>query len=105
VAIVVVVVMLFPIVLHGWGNPHQPSDYTTLLFPVDLAFAVLIVAAAWPTARRIRSRAAGPGLVIWIVFCIVMSLAWFANPSTRGVHTVFELWGTAALAGTLAEAL
>ncbi|MFI5042526.1 MAG: O-antigen ligase family protein [Acidimicrobiales bacterium] len=104
-AALTIVLMAFPLVLRGFGDPKLSFDYVTIIFPVDIALALLLLTGAVPVARRILARTAGPGTTLWALLALVMSLAWVFHPSTRGVHTVFELWGTAVLAGTLAEAL
>ena len=104
-AVLTIALMPFPIVLRAWGNPKLPYDYVTMVFPVDVALAGLLVAGLGPLGRRLRSRQAGAGMALWILFAAVMTVAWAVHPSSRGLHTVFELWGTAVLAGTVAEAL
>jgi len=104
-AALTIVLMPFPLVLRGFGNPKLTYDYVTIIFPVDLAFAALLITGFVPVARRVRARTAGPGTTLWATLALVMSLAWLAHPSARGAHTVVELWGTAVLAGTLAETI
>lgn len=104
-ALLTMALMPLPLVIKGFGDPKLPYEYVTIIFPVDLAFVALLTASAAPLARRIRGGLAGPGTVLWTVLAAVMTLAWLVHPSARGLHTVGELWGTAALAGTVAEAL
>jgi hypothetical protein len=102
-ALLVIALMPFPLVVRGWGNPKLAYDYLTIVFPVDIAFAALLVTGARPFAERLRSRRAGMGTTVWAALAAVMSLAWLAHPSSRGFHTVFELWAVAVLADTVAE--
>jgi hypothetical protein len=104
-AALVVALMPFPLVLRGWGDPKLPYDYLTIVFPVDLAFAALLVAGLGPLARLARARRLGVGARSWLALTLVMTLALIAHPTSRGLHTVFELWGVAVLAATIAEAL
>lgn len=103
-ACVTVLLMPFPLVLKGFGNPALTYDYNTIIFPVDVAFLGLIISGAGATAKRVVERRAGFGTTMWMVFSLVMTAAWFADPSARGAHTILELWGCAVLAGTLTEA-
>ena len=104
-AVLAIALMPFPIVLHGWGNPKLSYDYVTILFPVDLALAGLLIVGSAPLARRVRARSAGPGTVVLALLAIVMSAALLVHPTARGLHTVFELWGVVVLTGTLAESI
>jgi len=105
IACVTVLLMPFPLILRGFGNPGLSYDYNTIIFPVDVAFLVLIVTGAGAMVRRVVERRAGLGTAMWTLFTVVMTLAWFAHPSTRGAHTIFELWGCAVLASTITDAL
>jgi hypothetical protein len=96
--------MPFPIVVHGWGDPKLAYDYVTILFPVDLALAGLIIVGIGPLVARIRRRTVGLGAGLWTAFTVVMTVAWFFHPSGRGLHRTFELWGVAVLADTLTDA-
>jgi hypothetical protein len=104
-AVLVIALMPFPIVLHGWGNPKLPYDYLTIIFPVDLALAGLLIAGLGPLARRLRSHRLGAGATAWLALALVMTAALLVHPSSRGLHTVFELWAVAVLAATVAETL
>jgi hypothetical protein len=104
-AVLVIALMPFPLVLHGWGNPKLPYDYLTIVFPVDLAFAALLVAGAGPVLQHLRDRRLGAGTTAWTVLCAVMTAALAVDPTSRGVHTVFELWGVAVLAAVVTEGL
>jgi hypothetical protein len=103
IAVITLFLMPFPVILHGWGPPSY--DYDTILFPVDLAFAALLLVGLRPFVVRLRSRQVGAGTSLWALLAVVMSLAWVAHPSLRGAHVVFELWATAVLAATIVEAL
>src|SRR5581483_11693448 len=102
-ALLALALMPFPLVVRGWGNPKLAYDYLTIVFPVDIAFAALLVTGARPFIERLRTRRAGIGTVVWVALAVVMSMAWLAHPSARGGHTVFELWAVAVLADTVAE--
>ncbi len=104
-AVLVIALMPFPIVLRGWGNPKLPYDYLTIIFPVDLAFAGLLLFGLRPAARLARARAIEAGAALWGALAVVMTAALLVHPSSRGVHTVFELWGVAVLAATVTEGL
>ena len=104
-ACVTILLMPFPLILRGFGNPALSYDYNTIIFPVDVAFLALIVTGAGALVRRLVDRRAGLGTATWTLFAVVMSLAWFAHPSTRGAHVVFELWGCAVLAEIITDAL
>ena len=56
-------------------------------------------------ARWARARALGAGAATWAALCAVMTAALVVHPSSRGLHTVFELWGVAVLAATITEGL
>jgi O-antigen ligase len=103
-AVLALILMPFPIVIHGWGDPKAAYDYVTVLFPVDLALAGLIVAGIGPLLGRIRRGTVGLGAGLFTALTLVMTAAWFFHPSARGLHTTMELWGVAVLADTLAEA-
>src|SRR5581483_2984186 len=102
-ALLALALMPFPLVVRGWGNPKLAYDYLTIVFPVDIAFAALLVTGARLFIERLRTRRAGIGTVVWAALAVVMSMAWLAHPSARGGHTVFELWAVAVLADTVAE--
>jgi hypothetical protein len=104
-AILTLALMPFPLVLHGWGDPKLAYDYLTIVFPVDLAFAALLLASARVLVHRVRAHRVGVGTGLWAVLTVVMTIAWLVHPSIRGLHTVFELWGVVALAATVAEAV
>ena len=98
-----IALMPFPLILHGWGDPKLPYDYLTIVFPVDIAFAGLLATGAGATVGRLRRREAGLGTVVWCALAVVLSVAWLAHPSGRGLHTLFELWAIAVLASTIDE--
>jgi hypothetical protein len=104
-AVLVIALMPFPLVLRGWGDPKLPYDYLTIVFPVDVAFAALLLAGIGPLAQRLRSRTLGAGAATWLALATVMTVALAVHPTGRGVHTVFELWCVAVLAATITEAL
>src|SRR6516225_4236071 len=103
-ALLALVLMPFPIVVHGWGDPTLAYDYVTILFPVDVALAGLLVVGIGPLVGRIRRRAIGLGAGLWTAFAVVMTVTWFFHPSARGLHRTFELWGVAVLADALTDA-
>jgi len=103
-ALLALVLMPFPIVVHGWGDPTLAYDYVTILFPVDVALAGLLVVGIGPLVGRIRRRAIGLGAGLWTAFAVVMTVTWFFHASARGLHRTFELWGVAVLADALTDA-
>ena len=104
-AIVTILVMPFLVVLKGWGDPTLGSFYNTLIFPLDLAFAGLLLASVPSIVRLTKARGEGFGATGWSAMTLVLSLAWLVHPSVRGAVTLLELWGTAALAFTVTEML
>jgi O-antigen ligase len=102
--VLVIALMPFPAILRGWGDPKLPYDYLTILFPVDLAYAGLLVVGLGRVLRRARALELGGGAAVWLALTVVMTAALVVHPSSRGLQRVFELWGVAVLAATFTEA-
>jgi hypothetical protein len=95
------VLMPFPVILHDFTHRDLSYDYLTLVFPVDLVLAGLIVLSCRPILRDLKARRGATGWGGWLALSAVMTIAWLAHPSQRGVHTLLELYGATAVAHTV----
>jgi O-Antigen ligase len=101
----VLLLMPFPVIVRDLSrNSFDSYDYVTILFPVDLAMIALLVVVARSAAADLKARRVEIGWAGWTVVAGLMTVALAAHPSGRGLHNVIELYGTAAIAYTLARA-
>jgi hypothetical protein len=98
-----ILVMPFPRVLWASGQNSGDFSFQTYVFPVDAAFAALLIFSIRPLIGRIRSRSVGLATaaagLLWAA--LVVALAF--HPSGRGVLHLFRFAGVIAAADTLAS--
>ena len=102
-ALLVLALMPFPILLWTTYGLRVGYDYETVLFPVDAAFAVIILASASFLVRSLLRRHGPVGTQLLALLTAVMAVAWAFHPSARGAVLILELAGTASLAGVIWE--
>jgi len=102
-AMVVLALTPFPLVVWSTHGLRAGYDLETVVFPVDLGLALLLVAAGGATVRRMRRRGGPAGARLLGLLTTVLGLAWLAHPSGRGAHLLLELAGVTALAAVIEE--
>jgi len=108
VAAALVVIALTPFPAALWASASlgpRGVEYATVVFPVDVAIAVLLAAALPSLARSLRRGRGLTGGRVLAGTVGILTVALCAHPSLRGAHLVWELAGAAALASVLAESV
>ena len=99
----VLALMPFPMVLWSTWQMRIGYDYETVVFPVDLAFALLVAGAAAMVGRSLVRRDGPAGARLLAILTALLTLAWTFHPSGRGAHLLLEMAGAVCLATVLWE--
>jgi len=97
-ALVTVALMPFPVVLADFSPRIGVYERATVVFPLELAMAGLVLACARPVIRAVRQRRLGLGAAGWLALTGSSALAWLAHPSGRGLLVLLHFAAAVALA-------
>jgi len=102
-AVLVLALMPFPMVLWATWQLRVGYDYETVVFPVDLAFALLMASAAAMVGHSLVRRDGPAGTRLLAILTAVLTVAWTFHPSGRGAHLLLEMAGAVCLASVIWE--
>ena len=102
-SVLVLALMPFPMVLWATWQMRIGYDYETVVFPVDLAFALLVAGAAAVVGRSLMRRDGPAATRVLAILTALLTVAWTFHPSGRGAHLVLEMAGAVCLATVIWE--
>jgi len=101
VLVLLIMVMPFPVILFDFTPSVDRYDTAVILFPLEIALAVLIAVSAGDVVRSLRTRCSGVGAAGWLLLSAVISIAFAAHPSGRGMVVLLHLWGAGVIAASV----